>query len=463
MPTRAATGRHGCASRRTSTPCCQRCGRRSRTRRRRRADGRLVSTSATSPPSTGRPPTSSTRTTSAPGAAHFAMHSPRCGPTSTTPARPSCAPRWPAGRRGGARPRRRAPVASSPSRCAPGFPPERDRVARQQQVVSRAGAAPSQPGSGRIVVDSFDEIDRLAGWPPQRRRTRRRCSSASPSASRRTPTSSSPPRTRTRSSASPSPTGTPPRRCGESWLLPALELVGLHSHIGSQIFDTAGFEVAARRVVGLHAEVRDEHGVELPRARPRRRPRHRLHRPTTTRAARATSPPSMRDDRRRRSAALRASPVPRLSVEPGARSPGPRRSRCTRSAPSRRSLDGGAARTYVAVDGGMSDNIRPALYDADYSCTLASRTSRRARRCCARSSASTARAATSSSRTRSCPADIAPGDLLAVPAPARTAARWPATTTTCRGRPSSPSGRRGPVVVRRETTTTCSPRRRCRR
>jgi hypothetical protein len=36
-------------------------------------------------------------------------------------------------------------------------------------------------------------------------------------------------------------------------------------------------------------------------------------------------------------------------------------------------LDGGARRTYVSVDGGMSDNIRTALYDADYSCTLASR------------------------------------------------------------------------------------------
>ena len=40
-------------------------------------------------------------------------------------------------------------------------------------------------------------------------------------------------------------------------------------------------------------------------------------------------------------------------------------------------LDGGASRTYVSVDGGMSDNIRTALYDADYSCTLASRRSRR--------------------------------------------------------------------------------------
>ena len=46
--------------------------------------------------------------------------------------------------------------------------------------------------------------------------------------------------------------------------LDSLELLGIHSHIGSQIFDTSGFEVAAHRVVGLLREVRDEHGVELP-------------------------------------------------------------------------------------------------------------------------------------------------------------------------------------------------------
>ncbi|HEY8373896.1 MAG TPA: diaminopimelate decarboxylase, partial [Pseudonocardiaceae bacterium] len=41
-----------------------------------------------------------------------------------------------------------------------------------------------------------------------------------------------------------------------------LQLVGLHSHIGSQIFDASGFEVAAHRVVGLLTRIRDEHGPE---------------------------------------------------------------------------------------------------------------------------------------------------------------------------------------------------------
>ena len=43
----------------------------------------------------------------------------------------------------------------------------------------------------------------------------------------------------------------------------SLELAGLHSHIGSQIFDTSGFEVAAHRVVELAARVRDVYGVEV--------------------------------------------------------------------------------------------------------------------------------------------------------------------------------------------------------
>jgi len=44
----------------------------------------------------------------------------------------------------------------------------------------------------------------------------------------------------------------------------SLTLLGLHSHIGSQIFDVDGFDVATRRVLGLHAEIKQELGLELP-------------------------------------------------------------------------------------------------------------------------------------------------------------------------------------------------------
>ncbi|MFC6344980.1 diaminopimelate decarboxylase, partial [Nocardioides hankookensis] len=45
---------------------------------------------------------------------------------------------------------------------------------------------------------------------------------------------------------------------------PGIELLGLHSHIGSQIFDSSGFEVAARRVLALQARISAELGVTLP-------------------------------------------------------------------------------------------------------------------------------------------------------------------------------------------------------
>src|SRR5215216_6412569 len=67
---------------------------------------------------------------------------------------------------------------------------------------------------------------------------------------------------------------------------------------------------------------------------------------------------------------------PRLSIEPGRAIVGP--AMCTIytvGTVKRVELDGGGVRTYVSVDGGMSDNIRTALYGADFSCTIASRES----------------------------------------------------------------------------------------
>ena len=100
----------------------------------------------------------------------------------------------------------------------------------------------------------------------------------------------------------------------------------------------------------------------------------------------------------------------------------------------------------------MSDNIRTALYDADYSCTLAVARLRRRRRCWPGSSASTARPATSWSRTSSCPATCAPA----------TCSPCPGTGAYCRSmasnynhalRPPVIAVRDGAarVVVRRET------------
>ena len=77
-------------------------------------------------------------------------------------------------------------------------------------------------------------------------------------------------------------------------------------------------------------------------------------------------------------------------------------------------LDGGAARAYVSVDGGMSDNIRTALYEANFSCTLAGRTSTAPPRL-SRVVGKHCESGDIVVMDEFLPADVAPGDLLAVP------------------------------------------------
>jgi diaminopimelate decarboxylase len=77
-------------------------------------------------------------------------------------------------------------------------------------------------------------------------------------------------------------------------------------------------------------------------------------------------------------------------------------------------LDGDASRTYVAVDGGMSDNIRPALYDADFSCTIASRLSQ-APPTLARVVGKHCESGDILVKDEFLPSDVQAGDLLAVP------------------------------------------------
>jgi len=194
---------------------------------------------------------------------------------------------------------------------------------------------------------------------------------------------------------------------------PGLDLLGLHSHIGSQIFDTSGFEVAARRVLALHAQVASEVGVTMPE----------LDLGGGFGIAYTTeddpSDPAqlaieMSKIVEHECRALDV-PEPRLSIEPGRAIVGP--AMCTVytvGTVKRVELDGGAVRTYVSVDGGISDNIRTALYDADYSCTLASRASD-APPVLSRVVGKHCEAGDIVVKDEFLPGDVRPGDLVAVP------------------------------------------------
>ena len=155
---------------------------------------------------------------------------------------------------------------------------------------------------------------------------------------------------------------------------PHLELHGFHSHIGSQIFDADGFEIAAQRMVAFMASIKQTHNV-------------------TTRSldlgggmgvpyVAGDDPLDVRQMAQRLreivvSACADADiPVPKLSVEPGRAIVGSSTITVYEVGvvkPVQVSDD--FVRQYVAVDGGMSDNIRTALYDAQYTAALANRVS----------------------------------------------------------------------------------------
>ena len=367
-----------------------------------------------------RRPTSSTRPTSALGHATSATPTPRCSPTSaaaptsTTPARPSSAPRWPAGSATTTCASTSAPAVSSPSPCGPVCRARGSActATTSRSAELRAGAALRRGPDHRRLLrrDRAARPTSRAGSAPSRGSW-----SASPSASRRTPTSSSRRRTRTRSSASRLSGGDAAEAVRRILAAaPHLELIGLHSHIGSQIFDTSGFEVS--RPAGARPARGRRQGARrrAARAGPRRRLRDRLHDGARPAAAEA---PRGRDgrDRRPRVPGRAASPCPASRSSPVARSPGRAPSRCTRSAPSRWSTSTVAPPGPTSrVDGGMSDNIRTALYEANFSCTLAGRTSAAPPRL-SRVVGKHCESGDIVVMDEFLPADVAPGDLLAVP------------------------------------------------
>ena len=194
---------------------------------------------------------------------------------------------------------------------------------------------------------------------------------------------------------------------------PDLDLRGLHSHIGSQIFDTQGFEVSARRLLGLHAAVERGHGLAMPEldlgggygiAYTSQ------HDPLDPKALAEQLAGIVTHECR----ALGID-VPRISVEPGRAIAGPStftlyRVGTVKDVP----LDGGATRRYVSVDGGMSDNIRTALYGADYSATLADRSSGAPAVLC-RVVGKHCESGDVIVRDEFLPGDVTAGDLIAVP------------------------------------------------
>lgn len=206
----------------------------------------------------------------------------------------------------------------------------------------------------------------------------------------------------------------------------SIELLGLHCHIGSQIFEPDGFALAAEKLLGFLAEMQQKYSISLPELD--------LgggygiaYTPVDTPRPPADIAQAMAAVVRSKCAELNIS-APRISIEPGRAIVGTSTFTLYEvgtlktvrvDAPA----NGGAEsagenvthpRRYVSVDGGMSDNARPVLYDADYSAILASRTSAAAPQL-SRVVGKHCESGDIVVRDVYLPEDVAAGDLLAVP------------------------------------------------
>ncbi|HZN19689.1 MAG TPA: diaminopimelate decarboxylase [Micromonosporaceae bacterium] len=290
---------------------------------------------------------------------------------------------------------------------AAGMPPERLGLHGNNKSAEELARA-LDAGVGRIVLDSFDEIGRLTALARERRvrpPVMVRVTVGVEAHTHEYIATAHEDQKFGFSLAGGAARAAVDRVLGEG----VLELRGLHSHIGSQIFDTSAFELSARRVLGLAAQVRDAYGVHLPELD--------LGGGFGMAYTTQDDPASPGDLAKslfhivQTECSIVDLPVPQLSVEPGRAVVGPA-VLTLYEVGTVKDVDG--IRTYVSVDGGMSDNIRTALYAASYSATCASRAST-APPILARVVGKHCEAGDIVVRDEFLPADIRPGDLLAVP------------------------------------------------
>ena len=197
-----------------------------------------------------------------------------------------------------------------------------------------------------------------------------------------------------------------------------LRLVGLHSHIGSQIFDVDGFELAARRVIGLLRDVVAEFGVD----KTAQIATVDLGGGLGISYVAGDDPPPVADLAAKLATIVNTEseavglPVPRLVVEPGRAIAGPGTVTIYEVGTVKDvAISAGTHRRYISVDGGMSDNIRTSLYGAEYDVRLVSRGSAAAP-ILARIVGKHCESGDIVVRDAWVPDDVVPGDLLAVAA-----------------------------------------------
>ena len=149
---------------------------------------------------------------------------------------------------------------------------------------------------------------------------------------------------------------------------PYLNPVGLHAHIGSQILDLAPFALTIAILLEFAATMRERHGFELREFSPGGGwgvTYHESDMPAPLERYVQTVCKAVVEGCRRYGLEL-----PTLVIEPGRSIVAPAAVALYRVG-ARKEIPG--VRTYISVDGGLADNIRPALYGARYTALVANK------------------------------------------------------------------------------------------
>lgn len=224
-----------------------------------------------------------------------------------------------------------------------------------------------EAGVGRIIVDNDDELDTLDRLTQERGATQTIMLRITPGVNARTHVKTT---TGLRDSkfGFPLPSGQAAAAVERALAAPGLELSGFHIHLGSPIYDLQPYRDGIAVAAGFAAEMQQRHGY-----------RWREFSPGGGFAIGYTDdrlPPTHAAYAEAVSGALRAAcedhglPLPEVHIEPG-RSVVGRAGLALYSVVSRKEIPG--TRSYVAVDGGMADNVRPAMYDSQYRALAAER------------------------------------------------------------------------------------------
>jgi diaminopimelate decarboxylase len=245
---------------------------------------------------------------------------------------------------------------------AAGFPPERIIFHGNNKSLAELEKA-AEVGVGRIVVDSFEEIDRLA-----------KAGVSTKLLVRVTPGVEAHTHEFVQTGQEDSKfgfglqDGVASEAVERAVQVPGCDLVGLHAHIGSQIFEMAAFELAVKRLAAFAKDLKERSGfvareLNLGGGLGIAHTEDEMTPDLGESVARITSAVE-------REFAAHGLDQPKVFLEPGRSIVGSTAVTLYRIG-TVKTIPG--VRTFVAVDGGMSDNIRPALYGARYTAFLANR------------------------------------------------------------------------------------------